>query len=271
VNSFSVWEFARAFSNIGEIGDLVVVLVAYFDDSGTHETSPLVCIGGLIGDESQWISFKREWKARLDAPLDGKPPLEAFHLTDCTAGYNEFVSYNQAERDRITYLFRQIILDTELVSFASTINRRAWEELIGASNAERFGTPEEFCFHKCVEFSVRTLRYNQPGQKIAVVFDQGIQRKIEAYASWYMNFSDQHPELAGIGFGKVNEICGLQGADTIATSSYRYGIEWMKNRESPRVDPHFRDFWKRQLSRGLIFDREQVEEWARRVRERFPI
>jgi hypothetical protein len=106
------------------------MLGAFFDDSGTHAGSPVVAIGGLLGTEEQWEVFEKRWLALLKEPLPGKPPLEQFHLSPCRNAKGEFASYNLAERDHVTYLFRQVILETGFVTIAAAADTAAWNELV---------------------------------------------------------------------------------------------------------------------------------------------
>jgi len=73
------------------------MLQAYFDDSGTHATASVVVVGGLLGLRNDWIKLCDEWKAKLAAPLGGKPPLKAFHLSHCVGHYGEFYDYTSTE------------------------------------------------------------------------------------------------------------------------------------------------------------------------------
>jgi hypothetical protein len=51
------------------------MLRAYFDDSGTHASSEVILIGGLIGTIAQWDQFEAAWAAKLAQPLADKPRL----------------------------------------------------------------------------------------------------------------------------------------------------------------------------------------------------
>jgi hypothetical protein len=75
-----------------------------------------------------------------------------------------------------------------------------------------------------------------------------------------MTQRQQYPELASMFFAPVAKVVALQGADMIATESYQFAQEWLKDRDNAVGNPHFRDFLKRDLSGGAIFDREQIEE-----------
>src|SRR5947209_3862900 len=103
----------------GEREGLLMLLRAYFDDSGTHGNSEVVVMGGLIGTVEQWDRFEAAWAAKLACPLEGKPPLKkGFHLSACNARDGEFSHYSDAEQDALIHAFRQIIIDCMLTSTA---------------------------------------------------------------------------------------------------------------------------------------------------------
>jgi hypothetical protein len=141
------------------------VLAAFFDDSGTHASSPVVAMGGLLGTEEEWGFFGAAWDELLKCPLPGKSRLGQFHLSPCRATEGEFRLYTLAERDLVTNLFRQVILDTGLVTLAAAVNRVAWDELVTEGIAEQLGPPEQLCFFKCIELVVNTIRLRKPGHK----------------------------------------------------------------------------------------------------------
>ena len=38
---------------------------AYYDESGTHNGSPITVLGGFLGEAIQWAEFEREWRKVL--------------------------------------------------------------------------------------------------------------------------------------------------------------------------------------------------------------
>src|SRR5207248_1205928 len=91
-----------------------MLLRAYFDDSGTHASSEVVVLAGLIGTEAQWSLYERLWVQKLAYPLPGKQALSMFHLSACSARVDEFAGYSDAEQDAVIHDFRQIIIDSRL-------------------------------------------------------------------------------------------------------------------------------------------------------------
>ncbi len=243
------------------------MLGAFFDDSGTHAGSPVVAIGGLLGTEAQWDAFAPAWERKLALPLPGKPKLSQFHLSPCRAGKGEFRSYTRAESDLLTAECRRIILNTGLVTVAAAVNRAAWNELVTDDIATELGSPEELCFYKCVETVVNIIRLRKPGEKIMMVFDEGTKAKLHWWTKVFLNQKEQYPELDTMLFAPVSKIVALQGADMIATETYQFAQAWLKDRERAKENPHFSEFRYRDLSAGLIFDRDEIAEMVMRVRE----
>jgi hypothetical protein len=243
---------------------MIAVLAAFFDDSGTHPTSPVVVLGGLLGTERQWNAFGAAWAALLDRPLPGKPPLKQFHLSPLRATRDEFENYSLAERDHVNYLFRQVILDVGLVTLAAAVDRIAWNELVVGPLVELIGPPEQVCFVKCVDSVLDIIRLRKPGQRVVVAFDEGVRFHLENWARVYMSQPEKYPEIADIGFAKVSEVLALQGADLIATETYQFAQAWLKNPDGPDANPHFRDFITRDLSGGVILTTEHIHDMVAR-------
>jgi hypothetical protein len=203
----------------------------------------------------------------LKLPLPDKAPLSQFHLYPCRRGQGEFIDYKLAERDLLTKQFRQVILGTGLVTLAAAVDKRAWDELVVVDIADQLGDPLEFCFFKCVELVTNTIRFRKPGEKVWMFFDEGTRPRIEMFGRFLRSQPNKYPEIGGLGFAPVKEVIALQGADMIAYETFLYGLQWLENGGWADANAHFREYIDRELSAGLIFQREQIEEMIGRVRE----
>src|SRR5207302_10270039 len=106
------------------------MLTAYFDDSGTHDDSAFVLLGGLYGTDEQWEAFDIAWRAKLAAAVPDKPSLRRFHMFDCQHGDGEFVGYSKPERDALIHDLRNIIIDGGLHGYCCGGSRGDWDDLV---------------------------------------------------------------------------------------------------------------------------------------------
>jgi len=249
----------------------MALVKAYFDDSGTHKGAPVIVIGGLLGPEAAWEAFDAQWTDLLKEPLPGKRPVKMFHAVDVRARRRDFDGYNEAECDRVTYLFRRLILDAGLYSLAVIIDKASWDELVTGIMRQIIGDAEAYCVTKCVDLALEVTRVRYPGNHLAAYFDAG--RKNDLLNSIFDAFlrqAERYPDVSVLGWAKVADFPGMQGADMIATESYWYVQEWIKNGADAKARAHFEVFLKRELGVGLIADREVIQGVASRFREAPP-
>jgi len=244
------------------------MLGAFFDDSGTDEGSPICVIGGLLGTEDQWKAFAYKWAGCLANSVPGKPRLKQFHLIDCINHNGEFVGYNHAETDLIQRLFRDVIVRSDIVTIAVGVDKVAWNELVTCDLADELGEPIELCFVQCMERVIRNARFYRPGEPVSVFFDQGTKEKLQNWSYLYESQKAFYPELDVVRFAPVKVVFPLQAAVTIATASFHYNKEWLKNGVHAIPNPHFQDFMKRRYSEGFMIGREHIAEVVARVREK---
>jgi len=120
---------------------------------------------------------------------------------------------------------------------------------------------------QCIELVINTIRFRKLGRQVFIFFDQGTKTQLDGWARLYRGQSQQFPEIAGISFAPVPKVVALQGADMIATETYQYALEWLKTGENAVANAHFREYLKRELNTGLVFDRAQIAEIVTRVHE----
>jgi hypothetical protein len=236
----------------------------YFDDAGTHSNSEVVVIGGLFGVKQQWAKFQRDWEAKLADPLPEahKPSLKMFHLSACAGRWPKsgFEDYSDAEQDAVIHDFRQVIIDSQLLSVACAIDRRAWDEFVIGPYRQVLGHPLNSCFLHCIEEVIRIVE-PQRGHDVAIMFDKGIWTlALQGIADAFDN-----KKLASISFGRVERYLPLQGADIVATENYWHAVQWLKLGDAALPRPHLRHYLDNMLHEGLILDRAAIaNEVARR-------
>lgn len=235
------------------------MLLICLDDSGTHKDSEFVVVGGVIGRSGQWDEFLERWNEKLKHPLEGKPSLKSFSLFDCTHAMNNFKGYNRAESDLLTREFRNIIKETNIIGYASAIDKRAWDELVTEEHRRNMSTAEIFCLTSCVREMLRDANEFFPGQKRAeIIYDAGrdthIPYDMEKF-DWGRNIDA--PRIVAYEYEAVADFPPLQAADMIATESYW----WIKAQKDDRpMRAHFVDYVREADGRGLFMSRDWIKE-----------
>lgn len=242
----------------------MIALAGYFDDSGTHGAAHHVVVGGLIGSEDQWAACEESWAKLLIRPLPDKPGLKKFHLWDCRNADGEFLDYKEAERNHVTYLFRQAIVQAGLVPVSVAVDAKAWNEIVVGRAREELGTASELAFSRGVELAISVARREWPlPWRLGLFFDQGwALNGADEWARLFLEGPFRKPELDAITFARVSSLCGLQAADIIATETYWY-CEAVSKGEAARA--HFRDFVSDPRGYGGIFDRAAIQALVDRI------
>jgi hypothetical protein len=81
--------------------DILAFLEAYFDESGTHDRSPVMCVSGYLFEKSRRQELDQGWKAVLD-----KYSLPFFHMVDCAHHQHPFDALPKPDCDLVA---RQMI------------------------------------------------------------------------------------------------------------------------------------------------------------------
>lgn len=242
------------------------MLSAYFDDSGTDSESPIMVLGGLIGDDRQWSDFEREWSALLAHPLPGKPPLSKWSSYDCLNSVGEFTSYKPGERDALTHDFRQIIIGCDLLSYAVCVDKSPWRGPYKDVMTYRLGLPDEIAMYSVVEYCHKIAGVSLIEPKVGIVFDAGWSNtNIANWALHYIKDDDMNDRVSSVTFGKVADYLGLQGADLIATETFWFNKAWMKLGDEVKERAHFSDIRYGDLAKGVIYREKEIRDMLNRV------
>jgi hypothetical protein len=239
-------------------GGIMLMLAAYFDDSGTHTTSRVVVWGGFMTTAEKWASLNEAWQAKLARPLAGKAPLEKFALADCQGCREAFTGYSRAESDLLQNEFRQLIVDANLVGMTYAADCDDWQRLVTGPALDYFGDAETVCFSACFNGAIeRARRFFDDDLMLSLHFDRGRKSpKLDAIVGKVTTAYKGAPEIVNISFNRVKDFPGLQTADIIATENYWHAKGVIEGNVQPR--PHFDHFLKRGHTNGYILQEPDI-------------
>ena len=82
-----------------------MILTAYFDESGTHDDSPITVMAGVMANASQWQRFEMKFRA-----LKQKYGFQTFHTKKFKASSGDFRGWSP---------FKKFVMAQELAAITS--------------------------------------------------------------------------------------------------------------------------------------------------------
>lgn len=248
-----------------ERAGLMLMLAAYFDDSGTHDDSKIMVWGGFIGTATQWADFDKAWRAKLAAPIPGKPRLKKFSLADCNARRGEFLGYSQAESDLLQNECRELIVQAGVIGLSFAVEREPWDRLIQGPARADLGDVETACFSGCFNGAIECAVQHYPNDlMLSIHFDRGRKSpKLDAIIDHVTKVYRGAPALVNLSFNPVVDFTPLQAADIIATENYWQARSIVEGAE--HVRPHFKHFLSKiQRTNGYIAQEAEIVDTLKR-------
>lgn len=145
VRRLDSWDFATTVLPWDSPNGGLLMITGYFDDSGTHDTSEIVLVGGLLGNQYQWQYFNELWASQLREPVPGKFALSRFHMTECQARRGEFDGWNTEQVEFLVRQLTDIIIRCGLWGYGCGVARDAWNDLVTGDDRDALGDAEGNC------------------------------------------------------------------------------------------------------------------------------
>ncbi len=234
---FAIGEITRAFLSATDGRGIILMLESYFDDSGTHSGSRVVVWGGLIGDAQSFVELDAAWRAQLDEPVPGKPPIKAFHLYDCVHGLKECDRYEQGARDLARNLFRTIIMKSGVAAVACGVDAEEWDRQVTGDLRTLVGSAERCAFGQCVKLSMQIA--NRENEAMQAFFDAERERVVLGMVDGARLLFPEVEKMIITSFAPVVSLTGLQAADTVAYESYGLLRAYLDD-PNAKPEPHLR-------------------------------
>lgn len=215
-------------------GSLVAFSHVYFDESGTHEGSRVVALGGYWFDVEQARKFSRDWAKELE-----RFGLPAAHQTDCALGFGDYVEMSKSKRVEIQKSLILHIKRRSRFSICVLMNRSDYEEMFDGIA----GAPSAYTFLllTCVNKIRQEIEWRNYAGKVAYFFEAGHADQCEA--NKFMNFlaSNSRKEVdafryAGHAFAQKENALPLQAADMLVWQTRHYFERQLDGHTVPRKD-----------------------------------
>lgn len=237
----------------------VLVLKAYFDDSGTHDNSDVTAMGGLIAHEDDWARLEVEWGAALD-----EFGLDKMRMSSLRYPKGKFKDRDELERERIITRFRKIICGLNARMIAHTVSRRVWDAVAADTRlGQVFSEPIDLCFNACMRSAMEAKRGSvaEP-EPVVVTFDcreQNLgfwQRLASGYEALWPS------TVAGFAFGNMAKVRPLQAADMIAYEAFVFQCDREHSGAEPKPRPNFAALLDEVNFAGQFFTEENLRAYA---------
>lgn len=214
-------------------GDLVAFLECYFDESGSHEGSPVLCVAGYLFDKEQCKILDLKWKEVLD-----RYQLPYFRMSACAHLQKPFDHLSRQQSDDVEREMIQLINEYALLGVAIAVNEHDYSVLFEGKNPA--GSAYSFCCVQVLAGINAWIMRNQFRGEIAYFFEAGHESASEANA--VMNRIFQHPNLhqrycyAAHAFVDKVKVRPVQTADILAWHQATQVKRWLKNNHEIRAD-----------------------------------
>lgn len=191
---------------------LLCMLVAYFDESGTHAESPIIAVAGFLAPQERWIEYEAKWAHVLE-----KWGLSVFHMAEYENRQGPYAALTNPDRIELLGSLIEIIAATAWVGISVALVKADYAAIRDAENVT-FGSEYGLCANDCIRLLNKWLNVRGIRERIAYVCELGplgatdLQRAFEhAYATDPDRF-----HLQSLHFVSKTQYAQLQAADFLA-------------------------------------------------------
>jgi len=198
---------------------------AFFDESGTHDDSPVLCVAGYLFTEEHLEEFNEQWNALLEAR-----GLKYFHMVDCAHGSADFKRLTKDDRIDLQTSLIELIKAKASRGVGAMVQDSVYSQLM--PHHPNLGSAYNYCIWHCLEAARLWLDEQDLHFDIKYHFEQG--HKSDREANRIMNLAFDSPEgrppfgYLGHWFLDKSAFPGVQAADLLAWqmfTDWRHGME----------------------------------------------
>jgi len=210
--------------------DLVMLLEAYFDESGSHDGSEVLCVAGYVFEKINCLQLDADWAQVL---RDYSLPF--FRMTDCAHGNKPFAHLSKPQRIAAETRMIEIIRKYMAVGVSVTVRESDFYEWTKAPNY-LFGSAYTWCCYMCLIGVAGWVYHNKIDAEIAYFFEAGHQHQKQANAVMASVLDEPDFRYKAHAFLKKQNARPLQSADLLAWQAATFRKRYMKGITKPRAD-----------------------------------
>lgn len=244
---------------------LLMVLHAYFDESGTHDQAYAVSVGGYISTEDLWKRFEDEWRLAINCR-----GLEYFHARDFVNRRidddgNDYRDWGEdCVYDAYFRRLAGIIHNNTLGSISMSIPRKAYCDVF----SEKGNSTTNDIYGLAVRaVCIDTRKVASEFAKepwVSYVFESGgpHQSAINREMNALVNDAEynEYCRLHGFGFHDKKSFGALQAADVLVYETFRYMSSEFGDDSRPQRRDELELLGRRERRWGH-FDEDELRKW----------
>jgi len=227
---------------------------AYFDESGTDEKSPFICVGGFLFSKSEVKNFDEGWYRNVNPKLPNDARI--FHAVDCFHGRKEFAGLLRGQREGIFSSIIRLINKTARLGVVVGVERDIYNKGISSNIKLKSytGQPSTICSIRCAEYVGDFLSQNQRRGDVLYVFEES---QYTGEVRKFLSDIEKNPELRkrlhiwDHATMQKRHAIPLQAADLLVW-------EWYRAHLTATREEHKNRRWRNTLSR-LVGPKLKVE------------
>jgi hypothetical protein len=204
---------------------VIVILTAYFDESGTHGGSALSVMAGFIGDARQWRKFKKR-----TSKLFTRFGVDIFHTIDLKRTDKDFEGWKVDRKIEFLDEFQHVINETLERGFASILRQADYDYYRNlywppkARKDSQYGLLCRASMSSAVDSALAVPRWRDGAEpRLKIVLESGHKNAPDAvrlYDFFRDRFKGQSKALSELMFDSKESCLPLAAADLFAYSAY---------------------------------------------------
>jgi hypothetical protein len=242
---------------------VLVMLDAYFDESGIHAGAPVLIVAGYYAPPDAWKQFESAWKAVLDSEA-----IEEFHAKVFFGGGSPFRKWKKKRREEFLYRLLDAIVESDVHAVGAALVMTDWKRLdldhrrfmTGAKylpRQNRFvtsGSPKKPYFVPFQDCIARVATLCEEDEKAHYFFS--LNKQFHGYALDVYRLIKTHPmpfekHLGMISFPTPKDLVHLQAADLLCYLLHDFLPRRLKDADLPVPEPLARAMERRRSIRDF--------------------